>query len=562
MAENTRSQRDQNIETPIEDDKHGIQNINEQWIQDKAEATRCNLGITNMKGTHRQHNQVKRLSPQAMDPEHKPLQIHLKTMQESTKCLTCTNNTLNLLQANEHSNSYEKCKELSLLPNYSQQLVSVEIDSCDLEEQQNCDFSRTYCCYMEDEEHNTSMYETDTIIPSQKCSTVTITPTFSAPYCQQINSKIKLDIEGDMDTNNIRRAESGGTNVSHDLFTPGQITKLSEDNRRIAFLLKELNAVRESNKKLQDKLTENEGELKILTLNLELQEKAIEARVAEKAAVLVEEIYHAQSERDAAVMSRLRLANEERDEALLKTKRLEQAFEGLENINPEENDMTLQELLNRINNADTRRAVDKNGDLIVDRIHKARERKKRITAEEINAVVEERDAALSRCKRMEDELRFLKEQNQSMANNTTQLTAENNQESDLKDQLLTMKKERDFAFQLCKKEAEEIQTLKLYYSLHKSLSQEASLTDQFNVTLGTYGDALRASKGMISTTHQQNEDLASQLQLAMAEHADMDIKLQQALEAKNELIEKVQKLERLVDVLRKKVGTGNIRTVT
>lgn len=44
--------------------------------------------------------------------------------------------------------------------------------------------------------------------------------------------------------------------------------------------------------------------------------------------VLVEEIYHAQSERDAAVMSRLRLANEERDEALLKTKRLEQAFEG------------------------------------------------------------------------------------------------------------------------------------------------------------------------------------------------------------------------------------------
>lgn len=261
-------------------------------------------------------------------------------------------------------------------------------------------------------------------------------------------------------------------------------------------------------------------------------------------------------------MSRLRLANEERDEALLKTKRLEQAFEGLENINPEENDMTLQELLNRINNADTRRAVDKNGDLIVDRIHKARERKKRITAEEINAVVEERDAALSRCKRMEDELRFLKEQNQSMANNTTQLTAENNQESDLKDQLLTMKKERDFAFQLCKKEAEEIQTLKLYYSLHKSLSQEASLTDQFNVTLGTYGDALRASKGMISTTHQQNEDLASQLQLAMAEHADMDIKLQQALEAKNELIEKVQKLERLVDVLRKKVGTGNIRTVT
>ncbi|XP_059812582.1 mirror-image polydactyly gene 1 protein isoform X1 [Hypanus sabinus] len=554
MEENARSQ----IQT--EDYKHGSQNINERWMQENAEETFYNQGIKNLKTTHYEKDQAKHLASQVVDSKDEPLQSCQKIINDSTKFKNYTNDSSNLLQVNEHARSSEKSEVPPSLPNYSQQFIPV--DSSDLKDQQNYDFSQTCSSSMKGNECNASRHVTDTLSPLQKCSTVTVIPVFSAPNCQQTNSKMKLDIQSEMDNNNIRRAESGGTIALHDPFTPGQVNKHSEDNRRIGFLLKELNAVKESNKKLQDQLSENEEEMEVLKLNLELQDKAVEARVAEKAAVLIEEIYGAQSERDAAVMSRLRLANEERDEALLKSKQLEQAFEGLENINPEENDMTLQELLNRINNADSRCAVDKNGDLIVDKIHKARERKKRITAEEMNAVIEERDAALSRCKWLEEELHLLKEQNQSLANNTRQLNTENNQECALKAQLISMQKERDIAFQQCKKQDEEIQTLRLYYSLHKSLSQEATLTDQLNLTLGTYDNALRVSKDIISTTHHRNEDLASQLQLAMTEHTDMEMKLQQALGEKNELIEKVQKLERLVDVLRKKVGTGNVRTVT
>ncbi|XP_038636768.1 mirror-image polydactyly gene 1 protein isoform X1 [Scyliorhinus canicula] len=434
------------------------------------------------------------------------------------------------------------------------QLIALKIDAGDWTQQEHCDLSRTCSFYLEDAECRNSKRDTDASIPLQISSN--FAPVSSAEHYQTMNSENKLDMQSKI------RAENRGSNTLDDPFTPGQITKLSDDNRRITLLLQELNAVAESNKKLQDKLSDKERELEVLKLDTELQEKAIEAKIAEKAAVLVEEVYHAQKERDAAVMARLRLANEERDEALVRAKQLEQAFERLENINPEENDMTLQELLNRINNADTRRAIDKNGDLIVDRIHKTRERKKKITAEEINAVIEERDAALERCKRLEQELHLLKEQNQAMANNMKQLMTENNQGRALKTQLLTAQKERDGALQQCMKQGEEIQKLGLYYSLHKSLSQEASLTDQFNIALGTYDDALRASEGIMSATHHQNEDLASQLQLALAEQTSMRMKLQQALEAKNELNEKVQKLERLVDVLRKKVGTGNIRTVT
>uniref|UniRef100_A0A8C8SLK4 Mirror-image polydactyly 1 n=1 Tax=Pelusios castaneus TaxID=367368 RepID=A0A8C8SLK4_9SAUR len=349
--------------------------------------------------------------------------------------------------------------------------------------------------------------------------------------------------------------------VLSDLKTSWKEAADLDKDMNIAFLLKELDTVREKNKKLQDKLAEKDKELKTIKLDLELQERATEAKIAEKTAALVEEVYTAQRERDEAIMARLKLANEERDDALLRAKHMEQSLKELENINPEENDMTLQELLNRINNADTGVAIQKNGAVIVDRIHRTKERKNKITAEEMNAVIEERDAALSQCKRLEQELHHLKEQNQTSANNMRHLTAENNQERALKEKLLAMEQEKETAVQQNKKLEEEIQTLRVYYSLHESLSQEVSLKDQFNFTLSTYEDALKSREDIVAITNRQNEQLATQLQQALTERTNMEVKLQQALEASQEANEKVQTLERLVDVLRKKVGAGTIRTV-
>ncbi|XP_074854913.1 mirror-image polydactyly gene 1 protein isoform X2 [Carettochelys insculpta] len=339
-----------------------------------------------------------------------------------------------------------------------------------------------------------------------------------------------------------------------DLTTSWKDTTDLNKEMNVAFLLKELDT-------LQDELSIKDKELKTIKLDLELQARATHAKIAEKTAALVEEVYTAQRERDEAVMARLKLANEERDEALLRAKHLEQSIKELENINPEENDMTLQELLNRINNADTGIAIQKNGAIIVDQIHRTKERRKKITAEEMNAVIEERDAALSQCKRLEQELHHLKEQNQTSANNTRHLTAENNQERALKARLLAVQQERESAIQRNEKLEEEIQTLRVYYSLHNSLSQEVSLKDQFNCTLSTYEDALKSREDIVAIMYRQNEQLATQLQQAMTERTNLELKLQQALEASQAANEKVQTLERLVDVLRKKVGAGTIRTV-
>ncbi|XP_054953496.1 mirror-image polydactyly gene 1 protein isoform X11 [Pan paniscus] len=313
--------------------------------------------------------------------------------------------------------------------------------------------------------------------------------------------------------------------MHYECMTPCQVTSDSDKEKTIAFLLKELDILRTSNKKLQQKLAKEDKEQRKLKFKLELQEKETEAKIAEKTAALVEEVYFAQKERDEAVMSRLQLAIEERDEAIARAKHMEMSLKVLENINPEENDMTLQELLNRINNADTGIAIQKNGAIIVDRIYKTKECKMRITAEEMSALIEERDAALSKAN------------------------------------LLSMQQARETAVQQYKKLEEEIQTLRVYYSLHKSLSQEENLKDQFNYTLSTYEEALKNRENIVSITQQQNEELATQLQQALTERANMELQLQHAREASQVANEKVQKLERLVDVLRKKVGTGTMRTV-
>uniref|UniRef100_K7EHH2 Mirror-image polydactyly 1 n=1 Tax=Ornithorhynchus anatinus TaxID=9258 RepID=K7EHH2_ORNAN len=214
-------------------------------------------------------------------------------------------------------------------------------------------------------------------------------------------------------------------------------------------------------------------------------------------------------------------------------------FSRLENINPEENDMTLQELLNRINNAGTGIAIQKNEAIIVDQIYKTKEGKKKITTEELNAVIEERDAALSQCKRLEQELHRLKEQNQTSANNMRHLTAENNQERALKAKLSTMQRAREIAIQQYQKLEEELQTLRVYYSLHASLSQEESLKDQFKLTLSAYEDALKIREDVISLSQKRQEELTAHLQEALSGRTMAESKLQRALETTQEASEKV-----------------------
>lgn len=56
----------------------------------------------------------------------------------------------------------------------------------------------------------------------------------------------------------------------------------------------------------------------------------------------------------------------------------------------------LEELLNRVNSADSALAIEQSGAAIIEQIQRARERRSQITSEEMKAVIEERDTAITR----------------------------------------------------------------------------------------------------------------------------------------------------------------------
>ncbi|XP_059374543.1 mirror-image polydactyly gene 1 protein-like isoform X1 [Carassius carassius] len=322
-----------------------------------------------------------------------------------------------------------------------------------------------------------------------------------------------------------------------------QVPALDKE-KNIAFLLKELDSLRDLNKKLQDRLALKEKELQTKLLDSQLQEAEQEARASERAAALVEEIYKAQRERDQAVIARLRLANEERDEALLHAKKLQESTLELENIKPEESDVDLEELLNRVNSADSALAIEQSGAAIIEQIQRARERRSQITSEEMKAVIEERDAALTRCKRLEQELIHVKDPFYNSTNSTHHLGTQNNREraSKLEEELQEAQREREKALLHSHTLKEELQTLR------SVLQHQPDMTRL-------------DSPATSSQSQSQIQPLLHRLQQLTSEFQSAQTQLCLTQEREREANEKVQRLERLVEVLRKKVGTGSVRKV-
>lgn len=180
-------------------------------------------------------------------------------------------------------------------------------------------------------------------------------------------------------------------------------------DKNISFLLKELDALREVNKKLQDQLVQKETDLQRREVEEELREELREARGWERPAAVLEEVLAAQKDRDQALMSRLLLANEERDEAVLRLRRLHQATET-ENLKLEESDMDIDELLQCVCDADSVQEVERFGSFLVQRFRVARQRRSDITTQEMKAVMEERDGSVAKCKRLEQDLMQEREQ--------------------------------------------------------------------------------------------------------------------------------------------------------
>ncbi|XP_058470567.1 mirror-image polydactyly gene 1 protein isoform X5 [Solea solea] len=288
-------------------------------------------------------------------------------------------------------------------------------------------------------------------------------------------------------------------------------------NKNVSFLLKEVDTLRDANNKLQEQLLQKEEELQRRMVEEELREELVKG-----SKVVLDKVLSSQKDRDHALMSRLLLANEERDEALLRIQRLQHTTQS-ERVNVDAAEMEVDELLQCVCDAHSVQQVEQFGSVLVERLKSAQQRRNDITAQEMKAVMEEREGCVNKCKRLEQDLNEERVQRRSQ------------------EELLRVQTERDSDLDERRRLEVELQALRANHSPQNLTVSPPSSS--------AHGDSLEAPPLLV-----QLEQLSQEKQRVEAE-------LKRCQEVEQEANERVHRLERLVEVLRKKVGTGSVRAV-
>lgn len=309
------------------------------------------------------------------------------------------------------------------------------------------------------------------------------------------------------------QTDSGGHTYLGSMDTRG----LSRE-KNVSFLLKELDSLRAVNNKLQLQLVHKQKEVEEHHLG---EETKTSPQLLSQA--VLQELFAAQKDRDQALMSRLRLANEERDEALLRAKHLQQSTAGMEVITPEFNmDQDVEAVLSHLAVADSALSVQQGGAVLLALLQKARQRRHDITTQEMVVLMDQRDRTAVKLNRLE------------------QLTRENNQAK----------------HNVCQEELERADRER-----NEAVEQNQRLKEQLK------DDGLHSETCLDQSSRPSRSalprDRGSVLGIDGGQEPPMDLEhqLHVALQAEREAGSKIHRLERLVEVLRKKVGTGNLRSV-
>ncbi|XP_061898500.1 mirror-image polydactyly gene 1 protein isoform X3 [Entelurus aequoreus] len=264
-------------------------------------------------------------------------------------------------------------------------------------------------------------------------------------------------------------------------------------DKKVSLLLRELDALRDANKKLLEQLSLKEEELQRKEVELRAEQK--EAKAWERPSELLDQLLCAHKDRDQALRSRVMLANQERDEALHRVAQLQQAARcDFDLITVEDCDLEVEGLLQRVCDSASMQEITHYGSALIQRVQLARQRRHDITSQEMKALMDQRDSSLAQ------------------------------------KQLVKGQSERDAAL-----EAEPV--------------------------LQTNPSDVQLVQTPPSDGPQQAPPLLAQLQQLAKDKQSLEAELVRCQEAEREASERVCRLERLVEVLRKKVGTGSLRAV-
>lgn len=319
----------------------------------------------------------------------------------------------------------------------------------------------------------------------------------------------------------------------------------------------ELSLSQRLNLQLSEKLSKAEAEIQASRMSRDELLAQTESKIAARGAALVEKIYQAQKERDAAMNARLEMAYSEREELLDKLRRSEREHTGFDSgvdsvYDEEETEPTMRSLLGRITASESPEAIDKNGHLMATKIRTVQKNRKKMVTEELKAVIAERDAAVEKAKALEAEVINLRKEIELMKNQHK--AVDKQRMKAIQTQSVQAQQERDLALKKSKRLEEEMETIRVYYSLHRSLSQEQSLRDQFNQTMDSFETRLRARDSDIQQAQRSYDEVVEKLKAVSQERTSLAKQLEEASKNRRREKERADKLERLVGVLRKRIS--------
>ncbi|XP_065655559.1 mirror-image polydactyly gene 1 protein isoform X6 [Hydra vulgaris] len=330
-------------------------------------------------------------------------------------------------------------------------------------------------------------------------------------------------------SNNLNREYSESLYSSLNRSNVNNNTRKLNGTSNESLLMEELKSSRLLNKTLTEKLSLTEVELEKVLQNKKDIQMEMEVAVAAQGAVLIDKIYTAQKARDAATSTRLKLLTHENEELLKRIKQLEIGVCGCDSV--VETNLVRDDLL----------IQDFNNQKPMDPLYTKK------STNESKSLMEE--DALKQVVQLKEEYHLLKERCEMFE---LQSKNEKNRLTNMQDDLKNKQRELDEA--LAEKMAlqAEIQSIKLRYSLSNSLSNEQVLRDQFNTTLDEFELKFIEKESKLNETKSIHDELLVKYNNVVREKKAIAEQLQDTLKQATEDKKRADKLERLVDVLRKR----------
>eukprot|EP00111_Clytia_hemisphaerica_P019177 TCONS_00056655-protein len=324
-------------------------------------------------------------------------------------------------------------------------------------------------------------------------------------------------------------------------------------------MIEELKSARLLNQTLTEKLSQAENELDQVLISKEEMEIELEASVTARGAALVDKLYTAQKVREDAMNVRMKLLIDEKEELQKRLRKLEKDHGFDSGVDTgsglydelQQDQLSMNEVLGRLSsNGQSSNAIEYNGGTLIERLNQAQTTNKLKSSESFKQIKDERDQAVNQISNLKDELSEVQKERELYE--TQHRKNEKNRLKAIQNQLKAVINERDEAQERSLQLEDEIEKIRLQFSLKNSLSQEESLKHQFNTTLNDFEKRLQEKERELNLAQTSYDEMVEKLSASTREKNSLVKQLEDTREKLNDEQKRAERSERLVEVLRRR----------